>query len=109
MRRTRRGSCGGQRTRQDPSPRIGFLSEELFGPRSICHRGRLFRFTPEHFFLEVRPLGEAPDPTAEAPDSTAEAPDPTTEAPEATSKAPGTTSKAPETTPKAPENASEGA
>jgi hypothetical protein len=61
-----------------------------------------FDLPPSTFFLEVRPLGEAPDPTAEAPDSTAEAPDPTTEAPEATSKAP-------ETTPKAPETASEGA
>jgi hypothetical protein len=57
MRRTRRGSCGGQMARQDPSPRIGFLSEELFGPHSVCHFRRLFRFTPEHFFFRRRPVG----------------------------------------------------
>ena len=68
-----------------------------------------FDLPPSTFFLEVRPLGEAPDPTAEAPDSTAEAPDSTAEAPDPTTEAPEATSKAPETTPKAPENASEGA
>jgi hypothetical protein len=41
--------------RQDPSPRIGVLSERRVRPSSICVRKLENRFTPEHFFFESAP------------------------------------------------------
>jgi hypothetical protein len=42
--------------RQDPSPRVGVLSERRVRPSSICVRKLENRFIPEHFFF-----GGAPD------------------------------------------------